>query len=56
MRGVLTGFAVIATVIAVGYVIGRRGYLGQDGRTVLTRPAFNASPRRPAGGPRPIPV
>ncbi|MFB8217053.1 hypothetical protein [Streptomyces anulatus] len=43
MQGVLTGFTVIATVIAVGYVIGRRGYLGQDGRTVLTRPAFNVA-------------
>ncbi|MFF1265565.1 AEC family transporter [Streptomyces anulatus] len=43
MQGVLTGFTVIATVIAVGYVIGRRGYLGQDGRTVLTRLAFNVA-------------
>ncbi|XQE77917.1 AEC family transporter [Streptomyces microflavus] len=43
MQGVLTGFTVIATVIAVGYVIGRRGYLGQDGRAVLTRLAFNVA-------------
>ncbi|MFD4239504.1 AEC family transporter [Streptomyces sp. NPDC058542] len=43
MQGVLTGFTVIATVIAVGCVIGRRGYLGQDGRTVLTRLAFNVA-------------
>ncbi len=32
MQGVLTGFAVIAVVIGVGYVIGRRGYLGENGR------------------------
>ncbi|MEV0889569.1 AEC family transporter [Streptomyces microflavus] len=43
MQAVLTGFTVIATVIAVGYVIGRRGYLGQDGRAVLTRLAFNVA-------------
>lgn len=45
MQGVLTGFAVIAVVIAVGYVIGRRGYLGDNGREVLTKLAFHvASP------------
>ncbi|PAZ11446.1 hypothetical protein CLM62_35295 [Streptomyces sp. SA15] len=45
MRGVLTGFAVIAVVIGVGYVIGRRGHLGDHGREVLTRLAFHvASP------------
>ncbi|MFF2845145.1 AEC family transporter [Streptomyces sp. NPDC058001] len=45
MGGVLTGFAVIAVVIAVGYVIGRRGYLGDGGREVLTTLAFQvASP------------
>ncbi|MFE4701850.1 AEC family transporter [Streptomyces sp. NPDC056738] len=45
MRGVLTGFAVIAVVIGAGYVIGRRGHLGDDGRDVLTRLAFHvASP------------
>ncbi|CAM5461864.1 AEC family transporter [Streptomyces californicus] len=44
MQGVLTGFTVIATVIAVGYVIGRRGCAArQDGRTVLTRLAFNVA-------------
>jgi predicted permease len=41
----LTGFAVIGVVIAVGYVIGRRGSLGEHGRDVLTKLAFNvASP------------
>ncbi|MFI5975149.1 AEC family transporter [Streptomyces sp. NPDC051452] len=40
MAGVLSGFAVIAIVIAVGYVIGRRGTLGEQGREVLTRLAF----------------
>lgn len=45
MQGVLTGFAVIAVVIAVGYLIGRRGYLGDNGREVLTKLAFHvASP------------
>ncbi|WP_445023697.1 AEC family transporter, partial [[Kitasatospora] papulosa] len=43
MQGVLTGFAVIAVVIGVGYVLGRRGHLGEDGRTVLTRLAFNVA-------------
>lgn len=40
MQGVLTGFTVIAIVIAVGYVLARRSYLGADGRLVLTRLAF----------------
>ncbi|MEU8605203.1 MULTISPECIES: AEC family transporter [Streptomyces] len=45
MQGVLTGFAVIAVVIAVGYVLGLRGHLGPQGREVLTRLAFHvASP------------
>ncbi|MDC0765969.1 AEC family transporter [Streptomyces sp. HD] len=45
MQGVLTGFAVIAVVIGVGYAIGRRGYLGDHGREVLTKLAFHvASP------------
>ncbi|MEV0903763.1 AEC family transporter [Streptomyces hokutonensis] len=45
MQGVLTGFAVIGVVIAVGYLLGLRGSLGENGRDVLTRLAFNvASP------------
>jgi predicted permease len=45
VQGVLTGFAVIGVVIAVGYVIGLRGSLGEHGRDVLTKLAFNvASP------------
>ncbi|MFI6205753.1 AEC family transporter [Streptomyces sp. NPDC051041] len=45
MQGVLSGFAVIAVVIGVGYVIGRGGHLGDQGREVLTRLAFHvASP------------
>ncbi|MET7828684.1 AEC family transporter [Streptomyces sp. NPDC005386] len=43
MQGVLTGFAVIAVVIGVGYVIGRRGYLGDNGREVLTKLAFHVA-------------
>ncbi|GAA4299679.1 AEC family transporter [Streptomyces venetus] len=45
MQGVLSGFAVIAVVIGVGYLIGCRGYLGDGGREVLTKLAFHvASP------------
>ncbi|MFI9242563.1 AEC family transporter [Streptomyces sp. NPDC053086] len=40
MTGVLSGFAVIAVVIVVGYLLGRRGTLGEQGREVLTRLAF----------------
>ncbi|MFJ1747558.1 AEC family transporter [Streptomyces sp. NPDC088116] len=43
MRGVLTGFAVIAVVIGVGYLIGRRRYLGDNGREVLTKLAFHVA-------------
>jgi predicted permease len=45
MQGVLSGFAVIAVVIGVGYVLGRGGHLGGQGRDVLTKLAFHvASP------------
>lgn len=45
MTGVITGFAVIAAVIATGYVLGRYGLLGANGREVLTKLAFHvASP------------
>lgn len=45
MQGVLSGFLVIAVVIGVGYVIGRRGNLGAQGSEVLTKLAFHvASP------------
>ncbi|WP_327697299.1 AEC family transporter [Streptomyces sp. NBC_00459] len=43
MQGVLTGFAVIAVVIGVGYLIGLRGYLGDNGREVLTKLAFHVA-------------
>ncbi|MEU6391483.1 AEC family transporter [Streptomyces sp. NPDC046939] len=43
MQGVLNGFAVIALVIAVGYLIGRRGHLGENGREVLTKLAFHVA-------------
>lgn len=43
MQGVLTGFAVIAVVIGVGYAIGLRGYLGDNGREVLTKLAFHVA-------------
>ncbi|WP_432050657.1 AEC family transporter [Verrucosispora sp. NA02020] len=40
MEGVLTGFAVIATVIAIGYLVGRIGLLGPEGPAVLSRVSF----------------
>ncbi|MBL1105787.1 AEC family transporter [Streptomyces sp. 5-8] len=43
MTGVLSGFAVIAVVIGVGYVLGRRGTLGGQGGEVLTRLAFTVA-------------
>jgi predicted permease len=43
VQGVLTGFAVIAVVIAVGYAIGRRGLLGEGGQEVLTKLAFHVA-------------
>jgi malonate transporter and related proteins len=43
VQGVLNGFAVIAVVIGVGYLIGRRGYLGDNGREVLTKLAFHVA-------------
>ncbi|TVZ93471.1 AEC family transporter [Streptomyces sp. BK340] len=43
MQGVLSGFAVIAVVIGVGYVLGRRGSLGDQGREVLTALAFTVA-------------
>lgn len=43
MAGVLSGFAVIAVVIGVGYVLGRRGTLGAQGGEVLTRLAFTVA-------------
>ncbi|RKN37536.1 AEC family transporter [Streptomyces hoynatensis] len=43
MGGVISGFAIIAGVIATGYVLGRRGSLGENGREVLTRLAFHVA-------------
>ncbi|MCX3059359.1 AEC family transporter [Streptomyces beihaiensis] len=43
MQGVLNGFAVIAVVIAVGYVIGRLGSLDKHGQEVLTWLAFHVA-------------
>ncbi|MBB4932629.1 hypothetical protein F4561_003449 [Lipingzhangella halophila] len=40
MIGVITGFGVISSIIAVGYFLGWRDYLGENGREVLTRLAF----------------
>ncbi|ARP71960.1 hypothetical protein LK07_21795 [Streptomyces pluripotens] len=40
MAGVLSGFAVIAVVIGVGYIIGRRSTLGEQGGEVLTALVF----------------
>lgn len=40
MSGVLSGFAVVWTVIAVGYFVGRTGVLGENARYVLNRLTF----------------
>jgi hypothetical protein len=40
MAGVLIGFAIIGSVIAVGYVVGRIGVLGPTATVVLGRAAF----------------
>lgn len=40
MSGVLSGFAVVWAVIAVGYLAGRTGVLGKDARHVLNRLTF----------------
>lgn len=43
MEGLLTGFAVIGTIIATGYVLGWRGTLGPDGGEVLVRLTFHVA-------------
>lgn len=43
MGGVIAGFAVIACVIATGYVLGRRGLLGSSGPEILTKLAFHVA-------------
>lgn len=43
MTGVLTGFAIVIAIIAVGYFLGRAGTLGPQAEFVLTRFAFNAA-------------
>ena len=40
MAGVLTGFAIIGAIVAVGYLVGRLGVLGQGASTTLGRAAF----------------
>ncbi|WP_347040382.1 AEC family transporter [Glutamicibacter halophytocola] len=40
MTGVLEGFSIIWVVIAVGYLVGRTGVLGEQGRNVLSRVTF----------------
>jgi predicted permease len=40
MSGVLVGFAIIGTVILIGYVVGRSGVLGEHSRFVLSRIVF----------------
>ncbi|WP_181765457.1 AEC family transporter [Streptomyces albidus (ex Kaewkla and Franco 2022)] len=43
MGGVITGFAVITCIIGTGYVLGRRGLLGDNGPVVLTKLAFHVA-------------
>ena len=40
MNGVIQGFTVITVVIAIGYVVGRTGVLGEGAVEVLSRTAF----------------
>ena len=40
MGGVLVGFAIIGTIIAVGYVVARTQILGDDPRRALSRLVF----------------
>ncbi|MEO4039038.1 AEC family transporter [Micrococcaceae bacterium Sec6.3] len=40
MQQVLSGFAVVWVIIAVGFLVGRTGVLGEDAHTVLSRTAF----------------
>ncbi|MCM6763177.1 AEC family transporter [Rathayibacter sp. ZW T2_19] len=40
MEGVLTGFAIIGVIIAVGYLIARFGLVPPEGRAILSRLAF----------------
>ncbi|MGX6511126.1 AEC family transporter [Rhodococcus sp. SJ-2] len=40
MSGVISGFTVIFVIIAIGFVLGRRGTLGAEAQTVLSRIVF----------------
>lgn len=40
MDGVLIGFGVVGSIIALGYVVGRTGLLGESGEAVLSKTAF----------------
>lgn len=40
MSGVLTGFVVVASLVLVGYVLGRTAVLGPQGQTVVSRLVF----------------
>ncbi|NAZ76895.1 AEC family transporter [Kineococcus sp. T13] len=40
MSGVLTGFVVVASLVAVGWVLGRTGVLGPTGQVVVSRLVF----------------
>ncbi|MBV2364017.1 AEC family transporter [Streptomonospora nanhaiensis] len=40
MSGVIVGFGVIASIVAVGYILGRLDVLGRNGREVLSRLSF----------------
>lgn len=41
MDGVLIGFGVVGSIIAVGFIVGRIGLLGEAGEAVLSRTAFH---------------
>ncbi len=40
MTGVLAGFVLVGAIIAVGYLVGRSGVLGDGAGTVLSRLSF----------------
>lgn len=56
MLGVVQGFALILSIIGIGYLIGLFGVVKGEQRRVLNLVAFYvASPALPSAGPQPTP-